>query len=60
MKRFADLSEQEILALAISSEEEDSRIYRDFAESLRKQYPASSEMFESMAEDETSHRTALF
>jgi rubrerythrin len=60
MKRFADLSEQEILALAISSEEEDSRIYRDFAEGLRKQYPASAQMFEGMAEEEVSHRTALF
>ncbi len=46
MKRFADLSEQEILALAISSEEEDSRIYRDFAEWMRKQYPASAQMFD--------------
>jgi hypothetical protein len=35
MKRFADLSEQEILALSITSEEEDSRIYRGFAEGLR-------------------------
>jgi rubrerythrin len=60
MKRFADLSEQEILALAISSEEEDSRIYQDFAESMRKQYPASAQMFESMAQEEASHRTALF
>jgi rubrerythrin len=60
MKRFADLNEQEILALAISSEEDDSRIYRDFAESMRKRYPASAEMFESMAEEEVSHRTALF
>jgi hypothetical protein len=42
MMRFADLSEQEILALAISSEEEDSKIYRGFAEGLREQYPASS------------------
>ena len=42
MKRFADLSEQEILALAISNEEEDSRIYRDFAEGLRAKYAASA------------------
>lgn len=60
MKRFADLSEQEILALAISSEEEDSRIYLDFAESMRPQYPASAKMFEGMAEEEKSHRSALF
>jgi len=40
VKRFADLSEQEILALAISNEEEDSRIYRGFAEGLRAPYPS--------------------
>ena len=39
MKRFADLSEQEILALAISNEEEDCRIYQNLAEGLRVQYP---------------------
>jgi rubrerythrin len=60
MKRFADLSEQEILALAISSEEEDSRIYRDFAEGLRDPFPASAEIFDAMAEEEVRHRTMLF
>jgi len=60
MKRFSDLSEQEILALAISNEEEDSRIYRDFAEGLRKQYPASARVFDAMADEESSHRSALF
>ena len=60
MKRFADLSEQEILALAISNEEEDSRIYRGFAEGLREQYPASAKMFEEMAEEEVRHRARLF
>ena len=44
-KRFADLSEQEILALAISSEEEDSRIYATYAERLRPDYPQSAAMF---------------
>ena len=39
MKRFADLTEQEVLALAITNEEEDSRIYRGFADGLREQYP---------------------
>jgi erythrin-vacuolar iron transport family protein len=60
VKRFADLSEQEILALAISNEEEDSRIYRGFAEGLREQYPASAKMFDEMAEEEIRHRTWLF
>jgi rubrerythrin len=60
MMRFADLSEQEILALAISSEEEDSKIYRSFAEGLREQYPASAKVFYEMAEEEVHHRTMLF
>ena len=60
MKRFADLSEQEILALAISNEEEDSRIYRGFAEGLREKYPASAKVFDEMAEEEVRHRTMLF
>ena len=60
MKRFADLTEQEILALAISNEEEDSRIYRGFAEGLRKEYPASAKVFDQMAEEEVRHRTSLF
>ena len=60
MKRFAELTEQEILALAISNEEEDSRIYRGFAEGLRTQFPASAKVFEEMAEEEVQHRTMLF
>jgi len=60
VKRFADLTEQEILALAISNEEEDSRIYRSFAEGLRKDYPASARMFDEMADEEVRHRTMLF
>ncbi|HEY7298531.1 MAG TPA: ferritin family protein [Xanthobacteraceae bacterium] len=60
MKRFADLTEQEILALAISNEEEDSRIYRGFAEGLRNQYPDSAKIFDEMAEEEVRHRTRLF
>ena len=46
MKRFADLTEQEIVALAITSEDEDSRIYRGFAEGLRAKYPASAKVFD--------------
>ena len=60
MKRFADLTEQEILALAITNEEEDSRIYRAFAEGLRKDYAASAKIFDEMAEEEVRHRTMLY
>src|SRR5689334_23687312 len=60
LKRFAELSEQEILALAITSEEEDSRIYRGFAEGLREAFPASAKVFDEMAEEEVRHRTMLF
>ena len=60
MKRFADLTEQEILALAITNEDEDSRIYRGFAEGLREQYPASAKVFDEMADEEVRHRTMLF
>lgn len=60
MKRFADLSEQEILALAISNEDEDSRIYRGFSEGLRDAFPASAKVFDEMADEEVRHRTMLF
>jgi len=60
VKRFADLTEQEILALAISNEEEDSRIYRGFAEGLREKFLASAGVFDEMAEEEVRHRTMLF
>jgi rubrerythrin len=60
VKRFSDLTEQEILALAISSEEEDSRIYRGFAEGLREAFPASAKVFDEMADEEVRHRTMLF
>jgi rubrerythrin len=58
-KAFYDLSEREILALAISLEEEDGRIFRDYAEGLRETYPASAKVFEEMAEEESGHRRAL-
>lgn len=60
MKRFADLTEQEVLALAITNEEEDSRIYRDFAQGLREEYPASAKVFDEMADEEIHHRTMLY
>src|SRR5664280_2918644 len=59
VKRFSDLTEQEVLALAITNEEEDSRIYRGFADGLREQAPASAKMFELMAEEEVRHRSRL-
>ncbi len=58
-KNFKDLSEQEILALAISLEEEDGRIYADFAEGLRETYPASARVFEEMMAEESVHRSSL-
>ncbi|WP_339636587.1 iron exporter MbfA [uncultured Sulfitobacter sp.] len=58
-KRFKDLSEQEVLALAISSEEDDARIYRDYAERLRDEYPDSAAIFDGMAEEENEHRRRL-
>jgi rubrerythrin len=60
VKRFADLSEQEILALAITNEEEDSRIYRGFAEGLREAFAASAKVFDEMADEEVRHRNMLF
>jgi rubrerythrin len=60
VKRFSDLTEQEVLALAITNEEEDSRIYRGFAEGLRQQFPSSAKVFDEMAEEEVAHRTRLY
>ncbi|MEQ8368390.1 iron exporter MbfA [Yoonia vestfoldensis] len=58
-RRFNDLSEQEILALAISSEEDDARIYRSYADKLRAEYPASAGVFDGMAAEENEHRRRL-
>ncbi|WP_430465705.1 iron exporter MbfA [Tabrizicola sp.] len=58
-RRFSDLSEQEILALAISSEEDDASIYRTYAERLRVDYPASAAVFDGMAAEEDTHRRKL-
>lgn len=58
-RQFSDLTEQEILALAISSEEDDARIYRTYAQRLRADFPASAEMFEEMACEEDDHHRAL-
>lgn len=58
-RSFNDLSEQEILALAISSEEDDMRIYQAYADGLRESYPDSARMFDAMAEEENEHRAQL-
>ena len=58
-KRFKDLTEQEVLALAISSEEDDAAIYRTYAERLRTDFPASAKVFDGMAAEEDEHRRRL-
>ncbi len=59
MKTFDGLTEQEVLALAISLEEEDARIYEDFADGLRENYPEQAEKFRVMRHDEDGHRHRL-
>lgn len=58
-RAFDSLSEQEILALAISSEEDDGRIYRAYADGLRDEFPQSAKVFDGMAEEEDGHRDQL-
>ena len=59
MKALNELTEREILALAISNEEEDGRIFADFAHSLRDDYPDTAQMFVEMAIEEDGHRRQL-
>ena len=59
MRNFDELSEKEILALAIGNEEEDGRIYADIAERLRDDYPATASVFSEMAGEEGEHRRRL-
>jgi len=59
MRGFDSLNEREILALAISLEEEDERIYAEYAEGLRKTFPASAAVFDGMREEESGHRRRL-
>ncbi|MBI1914074.1 MAG: rubrerythrin [Planctomycetes bacterium] len=59
MRSFKSLSEQEILALAISLEEEDARIYGDFAEGLKTDYPSTAEVLNQMRVEEDGHRHRL-
>ena len=59
MKHFSELTEREVLALAISLEEEDERIYDNFVDGLKEQYPASANIFRGMALEEAGHRHRL-
>jgi len=59
MRRFSELDEREILALAISLEEEHGRIYTEYAEGLKESYPASARIFTKMGEEENEHRRWL-
>src|SRR2546428_7413062 len=59
MREFNSLSEKEVLALAISLEEEDERIYADFAEGLRQNFPGSAAVFDGMRVEESGHRRRL-
>ncbi|MDE2515589.1 MAG: rubrerythrin [Rhodospirillales bacterium] len=59
MRNFSDLTEREILALAIANEEEDGRIYGDIADGLREDFPASASVFTEMAAEESEHRRRL-
>ena len=59
MKRLDELTEPEVLALAISNEEEDGRIYADFAHALRADYPDTARVFDDMAAEENEHRRQL-
>ena len=58
-RKFASLSEKEILALAISLEEGDGRIYGDFADGLRESYPDTAMLFDEMRREESDHRNQL-
>jgi hypothetical protein len=59
MKNFSQLTEPELLALAIALEEEDSRIYEEFAHGLAENYPDTARMFSAMSEEESGHRHRL-
>jgi len=59
-QKIQGLTEKEILAIAIAAEEEDGRIYGEFADALRDEYPSTAQMFEAMREEEVGHRDRLF
>ena len=59
LKKFKELTEKEILAIAIAAEDEDGRIYGEFADALREEYPSTGQMFEDMRREEVEHRDRL-
>jgi len=59
MKKFSELKESEVLALAISSEEEDAQIYANFANRLREEFPSTAQMFDGMVKEEQVHKNRL-
>lgn len=59
MRKFSELNEQEILALAISLEEEDQRVYLEYAHGLAERFPGSAKVFTDMAAEESEHRRWL-
>ena len=59
MRNFDTLTEREVIALAISLEEEDERTYADYAEGMREDFPASAAVFDGMRQEEIGHRTRL-
>ena len=59
MRKFNELTERELLALAVASEEEDGRIYADFAHAMRENFPDSAGIFTEMAQEEQEHRRRL-
>src|SRR5580698_8737300 len=59
MRRFDSLTEREILALAIGLEEEDERVYADYAHELKQDFPATAALFDGMREEESTHRRRL-
>src|SRR2546427_2138860 len=60
LKKFKDLTEKEILAIAIAAEEEDGRFYGEFADALRDEHPSTADLFEEMRQEEVGHRDRLF
>ncbi len=60
MKALSELTEREVVALAIANEEEDSRIYQSFADRLKADFPASAGLFDDMADEERHHRNSLY
>jgi len=59
MRSFQSLEQNEILALAVALEEEDARIYEEFADGLRERFPEQAEKFRQIGRQEDTHRHRL-